>query len=151
MPDLVDFSRSPHILLPLKGERQLRRCGESLKFRLVTCFHSSSDYSFCFSQYLLLGTTIRGITEYRTKIIFDSLRSTSETFSAYAQEVSDNSFPFITLPDFEVVAKHARKRSGVETLNYLPIVTKANRVKWERYATENFDGWMQESRVSAIR
>ena len=68
-----------------------------------------------------------------------------------AYEESENeTFPFVTLPNFEVAASHARAQSGVETVNFLPLVEGSQKQLWEAYSVAKFDEWMEESKVGSI-
>ena len=75
------------------------------------------------------------------------MRALGETFSAY-EETVDETFPFVTLPNFEIKGSHARSRSGLETIQYMPIVEGSLKEEWEKYSVENFQAWMEQSKVS---
>jgi hypothetical protein len=47
---------------------------------------------------------------------------------------------------FEVYGESARIQSGIETLMYLPLVSKDDIFLWEEYSVAN-QGWMEESRT----
>ena len=78
--------------------------------------------------------------------MFQALDSMGESLSAY-MDATNQSFPFLTHPTFEIIASHARQLSGVETLGYVPFVLEKDRTAWEKYSVEH-QGWIEESRVS---
>lgn len=57
----------------------------------------------------------------------------------------DVDFPFLTMGLYEANAHHAREQSGAEVISFYPIVSNANRLKWEKYSVDNQD-WIQDSR-----
>lgn len=64
--------------------------------------------------------------------------------TAYAHK-SNTSFPFVTMPLFEVNARHARLQSGTIALGYVPLVKTHQKNHWEKYSVEN-QWWIKESR-----
>ena len=55
------------------------------------------------------------------------------------------SFPFVTVPDFEVRASKARELSGAEGIVWNPLVDESQRRAWENYTTYEAPIWMRES------
>lgn len=86
------------------------------------------------------------MTLFRTRNIFQAFRSLGETITAHV-ETSDESFPLITLPNFELSGHHARLQSRAESITFAPIVPGTDKSEWEQYALMKFDAWMQESKV----
>lgn len=62
----------------------------------------------------------------------------STTMTSYALD-SNQSFPFVTLPDFALRGAHARIQAGSHIIHWFPLVTDANRKQWEEYAYQNRD------------
>ena len=54
-------------------------------------------------------------------------------------------FPFVTLPDFEVQAQKALNLSVGETLQWIPKVEAAQQQSWETYTVLEGPKWMSES------
>jgi hypothetical protein len=74
----------------------------------------------------------------------EALRVLSETITLH---VTDNNFnfPFVTVPNFEVLGQQVQSRSGAEAIFFLPLVTAETLDEWNDYATYN-QGWLEESR-----
>ena len=53
----------------------------------------------------------------------------------------------MTIPEFEVVGSYARKRSGLETMNFAPFVPADLKQQWEKYSVENLNRWLDPSKV----
>ena len=53
-------------------------------------------------------------------------------------------FPFVTLPDFEVQASNARELSDTNRLGWCPFVSRSQASEWGQYVAAN-QGWLQES------
>lgn len=76
--------------------------------------------------------------------MFDAIQGLGETLTAHA--VNRNlTFPFVTLPMFEVAGQHARTQSRNELLSFAPFVGGDEKEAWERYALEN-QGWIEQGR-----
>ena len=58
---------------------------------------------------------------------------------------SPSAFPFVTVPNFEVLGYHARLVTGVVMFIYNPIVTEKDVDKWNKYSVRN-EAWIQEGR-----
>jgi hypothetical protein len=76
----------------------------------------------------------------RTLGSFDSLAVTLVSSARAANE----SWPFVTLPDFAVRASKILSLSDAFTINVLPVVTPKQRTAWEAYSIQN-DYWVNES------
>jgi hypothetical protein len=57
---------------------------------------------------------------------------------------SNQSFPFVTFPDFPLRATKLRALSDGMTLAYQPVVLNAQRTKWETYAVDN-QAWVNST------
>ena len=53
--------------------------------------------------------------------------------------------PFVVMPDFQVHAMVSSKITGAATLTIHPLVTEANRERWEAYSQSTYREWMEES------
>lgn len=71
-----------------------------------------------------------------------ALEGLSETLTASAPA---NSWPFFTLPMFEVQGHQLRIQSGIEVFGVAPRVSQAQRAAWLNYS-QTHQGWMLESR-----
>jgi hypothetical protein len=76
--------------------------------------------------------------------IFSTFRSLAETITA-SSFATEETFPFVTVPGFEVAGRHARIQSGIEILAYTPLISKENTSLWQQYAFSR-QGWIDESR-----
>lgn len=79
--------------------------------------------------------------------ILDSFRNTierslvaldaqSSAITSFAR-ATNATFPFVTMPDFEIRGTNLRIQSGSHILHWLPLVTDQTRTSWEEYASEN--------------
>lgn len=71
---------------------------------------------------------------------FDSLAVTLVSSARAANE----SWPFVTLPDFGVRVSKLLPLSNAVSINVLPVVTPGQRLAWEEYSLQN-DRWVNES------
>ncbi|KAL7562526.1 hypothetical protein ACA910_008233 [Epithemia clementina (nom. ined.)] len=77
----------------------------------------------------------------KTQRVFQAL---SESITA-AAITNNETFPFVTIPGFELHAGYARRVSGIEMISFTPIVQDYELDDWTKYASEH-QGWLQESR-----
>ncbi|CAB9528965.1 respiration control sensor protein ArcB [Seminavis robusta] len=67
-----------------------------------------------------------------------SAMSSGITSYALQQQANTNqSFPFVTIPHFEVLGSHLRVQAGSHIVHYMPVVTEEMRPAWEEYAMEH--------------
>lgn len=95
-------------------------------------------------QYALFTDTIRDTASTYVNdihVVFDGL---AETITG-AANTSGATFPFVTVPMFEVQGEHSRKATGIEAVTFAPLVSEEQREGWEAYAWKN-QGWLDESR-----
>eukprot|EP00934_Nitzschia_sp_Nitz4_P000162 Nitzschia sp. Nitz4//scaffold354_size22159//7331//12950//NITZ4_008577-RA/size22159-processed-gene-0.17-mRNA-1//-1//CDS//3329548932//162//frame0 len=78
-----------------------------------------------------------------------AIESFSAQLTSYA-ESSNSSWPYVALPDFERKAAYVRELSQVQTLTFLPIVTRENKDSWERFSIEEQDWFMEGLEVQGI-
>mmetsp|Transcript_11948 Transcript_11948/g.34526 ORF Transcript_11948/g.34526 Transcript_11948/m.34526 type:complete len:1265 (-) Transcript_11948:28-3822(-) len=65
-----------------------------------------------------------------------AINTMANSFTTYAQ-YSNQRFPFITLPNFDVVGENTRVLADSHVIHWLPLVTDEDRPKWEEYALAN--------------
>lgn len=94
-------------------------------------------------QYFLFTHTIRDASQFHITNTHQAIRSLSETITS-ASWASNETFPFVTPPIFEVHAFHARVKSGVEAIAYSPLVEAHEVEEWNRYSWDH-QGWILES------
>jgi len=96
------------------------------------------------NRFALHAATISESASLRFSLTRDSLVELATEYTAYAHQ-SNSSFPFVTMPLFEVNARHARMESGVEAVGVLPYVSQEQQKAWEKYSVQN-QWWIEESR-----
>ena len=62
--------------------------------------------------------------------------SLSITFTSFAI-ATNSTFPFVSLPDFNLRIEGAPSRAKTSSISFSPLVTQDNRKKWEHYATQH--------------
>lgn len=65
-----------------------------------------------------------------------AIATLSTSITSYAKH-TNASFPFVTVPDFELLGADLRVTSSSHLIYYCPKITNANRLQWEEYALEN--------------
>jgi hypothetical protein len=60
----------------------------------------------------------------------------SNAITTYAKN-ANLTFPFVTIPDFELHGSHLRVQSGSHIVRWTPLVTDETREAWEEYALKN--------------
>ena len=79
--------------------------------------------------------------------MFQAFRTCSEAVTS-AAVFTNSTFPFVTVPNFEVVGAATRTQSGIELLLWLPIVEDNELEEWLKYSADN-QGWIGESQTLA--
>jgi hypothetical protein len=80
--------------------------------------------------------------------LFSTMRSCSSSISGVA--LAENStFPFVTVPTFEILGESVRQQSGAEVVVFTPKVELGEVTQWQEYAIAN-EGWYEESKKLAI-
>jgi len=67
----------------------------------------------------------------------DTLGNSITSYATLMEAVNNTTFPFVTVPDFEVKGSNARISSGTHVIHWMPVVTDGDRDSWEHYAKEN--------------
>lgn len=76
-------------------------------------------------------TIHRGVSER-----IEALDSMASTITSIAK-ATDQEFPFVTIPDFDVRGSATRVGARSHVLHYMPVVHDHNREAWEEYAMEH--------------
>lgn len=71
-----------------------------------------------------------------------AIESFSFSLTSYAA-FTNKTWPFVTLPDFEVKAASARALAGSVSLTFSPLVTAEEKKEWEVYSVQNRE-WVQQ-------
>jgi hypothetical protein len=77
-----------------------------------------------------------------------NLNDAMERLASYVTSEAQSgnmTWPFITVRGFEVVGAAARLQSGVERVEFTPIVRRMDADKWAQHSAETFDLWFEES------
>ena len=86
---------------------------------------------------------IVNLSQENVKKVFGVLEGLSVATTSHALH-SNETFPFVTIPNYEERAAAARASSQALLIAYLPLVQDADRNDWESYSVENQD-WIQSS------
>jgi hypothetical protein len=111
-------------------------------------FLKSSAQSFFEQSFNSFANTIAEAAEVHTHNLFSTMRSASNSISAAAL-VANSTFPFVTVPAFEVLGDFIREQSGTELLIFTPKIEIDKVARWEEYAAAN-EGWYEESKEVAV-
>jgi hypothetical protein len=79
---------------------------------------------------------------------FSVVKSLGIAITSHALE-QNLTFPFVTLPHYELLTRESRLLSGAKIIAYAPLVAKTveggnQTLKWQEYAQEH-SGWIPES------
>jgi class 3 adenylate cyclase len=99
-------------------------------------------------QYDQITSTIQAASESSINNVLLGLRAMSLELTAEAKKLNA-SWPFVTVPFFEVIGELAREKSGLEFIAMLPWVTGENALQWEQYSVQN-QWWIDESQKISI-
>jgi hypothetical protein len=111
-------------------------------------FLKDDEQSSFEASYYSFANTIGDAAEVHAQKLFSTLRSASNSMSA-AAIVANSEFPFVTVPQFEVLGELIREQSGSEILIYSPKVEIDQVTRWQEYAAAN-EGWLEESKQLAV-
>jgi class 3 adenylate cyclase len=75
------------------------------------------------------------------------LISTSMTIEAIKLNAT---WPFVTVPLFEVMGELTRQKTGLEIVIMAPWVTASDATRWEQYSQQNFQWWRSQSQGIAV-
>jgi hypothetical protein len=100
---------------------------------------------FCHhEQYEQFTDTIRNAMSFHIYNVWSTHQQLAEIISASAIK-NNETWPFVTVPQFEIHGEYCRQTSGAETVGILPLISQANLPAWNIYSVEN-QGWLNESR-----
>jgi hypothetical protein len=125
-------------------------------FSLVSLLRPSFfavSYPIDNSQFALLATSLQETLETRFVNLAAASRTCVNYISADANRAYENSpffsFPFVTLPHFELYAQEARARAEIEALLFVPVVPDGSLAEMNFYMSENQNTWVQQARTTA--
>lgn len=73
-----------------------------------------------------------------------ALNSFGISATTFASSVNA-SWPFVTIPAFELQSSAVKLTAGAQSMALLPIVNNSSRIQWERYAADNRNHWYQRN------
>ena len=79
-----------------------------------------------------------------------AIATLSTSITSYAKN-TNASFPFVTVPDFELLGADLRVTSSSHLVYFCPKITNANRLQWEEYALEHRFQANDHQREAAFR
>jgi hypothetical protein len=102
-------------------------------------------------QYYNYAESMRDVFLGSMRNVDYAIRGTSETITTQALMYQQNStFPFVTLPMFEVQGEQYRRQSGIEAFLFTPFVLGQQQLEWEQYAQDH-QGWLTWGRDFNLR
>jgi hypothetical protein len=107
-------------------------------------FLKSEEDSNYEGSYYEFVNTIRNAIRVHKRDLFVTMRSCSNSISG-AAIAANSTFPFVTVPTFEILGNSVRQQSGAEFLMFTPQVEADDLTRWEEYAIAN-EGWYEESK-----
>jgi hypothetical protein len=99
-------------------------------------------------SYNSLASTIGDAANTDMHNLFSTMRSCSNSISG-AAIAANSTFPFVTVPTFEILGESVRHQAGAEAVVFTPKVKLGEVTRWEEYAIAN-EGWYEESKKLAI-
>jgi hypothetical protein len=92
------------------------------------------------SEFDALATKVVDSFEFNVARKLGAIDSLDISITSYA--VGTNStFPFVTLPDFDLRAANTLALADTLSVAFVPLVTQANRAEWESYSVDN-EAWI---------
>lgn len=80
--------------------------------------------------------TIREASKFHASNIFVTLRSFSHTITGEADALGET-FPYVTIPSFELLGTAVRSATGAEMINWHAKVEETELGKWSNYTRSN--------------
>ena len=116
-------------------------------------WHQSSSFLFCLPtpsfvillQFELFANTIEDVSRIQYQALFDASVGITQSITAEAIALNQT-FPFVTIPKYEVYAREARIASHAEVVSYSPRVKAEQIPAFNEYAAKNVD-WIDKSRA----
>mmetsp|Transcript_27767 Transcript_27767/g.64985 ORF Transcript_27767/g.64985 Transcript_27767/m.64985 type:complete len:1198 (+) Transcript_27767:98-3691(+) len=100
------------------------------------------------TAYRLFSNNIKDAIQGHYERLSLASRSASLAITGSAQ-TSQETFPYVTIKDFEVLGESIRERSGLESLTWTPFVPVNEEGKWNNYSAAN-QGWVDYSRKTVL-
>jgi hypothetical protein len=111
-------------------------------------FLAGDEESSFEDNYYSYANTIGDAAEVHKHNLFSTMRGCSNSISA-AAIATNSTFPYVTVPTFEVLAELVREQSETELLVFTPKVEVGEVPRWQEYAMAN-EGWYEESKQMAV-
>jgi hypothetical protein len=160
--DGMDTTQKDHVKeveeMAKRETRNMRtwKCVVTLAVLVTATLVSAGTYIFLASDadsnfedsYYSFANTIGDAAEVQKRNLFSAMRGCSNSISA-ASITTNSTFPFVTVPAFEVLAESVRQQSESELLLFTPKVEVGEVTRWNRHATAN-EGWYEESKQLAV-
>jgi hypothetical protein len=96
----------------------------------------------------MFANSIKDVSTGHFQKIHKAFQGLSE-FITGAAIANGQTFPLVSVPQFEIQGTYARQTSGIEVLTFSPLVSEDQRVAWETFAWEN-QHWLDESRAFVL-
>jgi class 3 adenylate cyclase len=92
---------------------------------------------------------VRDASGFHVENVLLTIEAMSTSITAEATKLN-TSWPFVTVPLFEVLGELTRKKSGLEIIMMAPLVRAEDAVRWEQYTVDNYYRWYAESQMVSI-
>ena len=103
---------------------------------------------YCYSlQFHAYSVELTALVHSETQAIYLAMENFGVTVTSFVMDEEEDSWPFVTIPHFEMRGDLNNKLSMALLLAMSPIVPLLEREAWEDYATAN-QGWIQEGLLS---
>jgi hypothetical protein len=99
-------------------------------------------------SYATVTDTIRNSVRAHKRDLFLTMRTCSDSITG-AAIATNSTFPFVTVPTFEIFGHSVRQQSGAELIIVTPKVQFDELTRWEEFAIAN-EGWYEESKKLSI-
>jgi hypothetical protein len=114
--------------------------------------HTLTYLSLQFSQ---SAKTIKDAARFYSRNGMSSLLTLGDTIASEAAARSETldlneTWPFVSVYDFEIKGAHTRLDSATELVIFAPMVSDENRERWEEYSVDN-QGWLMKSTEQALQ
>jgi hypothetical protein len=123
-----------------------------ISFKLV-CSRSHPCLALFFHtnpQFQLFCNTIQDAAQFHAKNMFQAMDMCGQAITS-AAIATNATFPYVTVPNFEILGAATRAQSGMEMLLWQPILVNDNEKEvWIEYSLQN-QGWVNESRALATK
>jgi hypothetical protein len=93
--------------------------------------------------------TVGTSTQFHATNLKQSMEQMSAAISSQVLHTGD-SWPFVTVPGFEVIGNGARTQGGLETIVFSPLVAREQAERWASYSEQNLCRWVNESDATMI-